>query len=539
MAVYHMSTKPVPRSAGRSAPASAAYRSGDRIEEYSTGKVWDYTRKQGVEHTEIVLPTEAARRDINWARDREQLWNAAEAFEKRKDSRVAREWEIALPHELSKTQRVDLAREFAGEIANRYGCAVDVAIHRPHRLGDDRNHHAHLFATTRTVEAVGLGRKTDIELGDRDRGKKGLGTGADEIKFMRARWETLINQRLKELGIEARVDHRSLKAQGIEREPTVHLGPSVIGMERRGIATEVGDRVREERAAELERAQAKAAELKSLERESREVEKSILDLSGDLKAALKERDQRLALEAEPRTGKRSPFEGLTLGVGRGGAERAAFTGLQLPGDRSPERTLARGEMLQLAPDDLSRALDRYANAWTDAARMPAQGFPVLEHQKVALKEAGAELERIRPGAKQDLGNALAYEPSVHRAMTTLQGPERTAQLLAGLRHEERVRVDPTLRAERLVKAWNGLEVQHERLRGAEHTEAREKVEQGLRGLARDLKHDLELETIVRHRSRALGIEMGSPLDRVMRERNLERAIGLSVPELGRSLGLSR
>jgi ATP-dependent exoDNAse (exonuclease V) alpha subunit len=241
---------------------------GDRIEECSTSKVWDYTRKQGVEHTEIVLPTEVAKRDINWARDREQLWNAAEAFEKRKDARVAREWEIALPHELGRTQRVDLAREFAGEIANRYGCAVDVAIHRPHRLGDHRNHHAYLFATTRTVEAVGLGRKTDIELGDRDRFKKGLENGAKEITPMRARWETLLNQRLKEHGIDAPVDHRSLKARGIEREPTVHLGPSVIGMERRGIQTEVGDRVREERAAELERAQAKAAEVKSLERES-------------------------------------------------------------------------------------------------------------------------------------------------------------------------------------------------------------------------------------------------------------------------------
>jgi ATP-dependent exoDNAse (exonuclease V) alpha subunit len=297
MAVYHMSTKPVPRSAGRSAPASAAYRAGDRIEEYSTGKVWDYTRKQGVEHTEIVLPTEVAKRDINWARDREQLWNAAEAFEKRKDARVAREWEIALPHELGRTQRVDLAREFAGEIANRYGCAVDIAMHRPHRLGDHRNHHAHLFATTRTVEAVGLGRKTDIELGDRDRGKKGLGTGADEITFMRARWEALINQRLKELGIEARVDHRSLKAQGIEREPTVHLGPSVIGMERRGIKTEVGNRVREEQRREMQLKLERAKEFGQLARQSQDIEQSILDLSGDLQAALKERDQHQALEA--------------------------------------------------------------------------------------------------------------------------------------------------------------------------------------------------------------------------------------------------
>jgi len=300
MALYHLTTKPVPRAAGRSAPASAAYRSGEKVLEHSTGQTWDYTRKQGVEHSEIVLPTAAAQRDINWARDREQLWNAAEAAEHRKDSRVAREWEVALPHELGKVQRVELAKEFASEIANRYGCAVDVALHRPHRLGDERNFHAHLLATTRTIEADGFGRKTDIELGDRDRAKKGLGLGAEEIKEMRARWATLTNEHLQEMGFSARVDHRTLKEQGLEREPTVHLGPSVIGMERRGIQTEVGNRVREEKRQEMQLQLERAKELGQLERQGREVEQSILDLSGDLKAALKERDQHQALEAEAR-----------------------------------------------------------------------------------------------------------------------------------------------------------------------------------------------------------------------------------------------
>ena len=308
MAIYHLTTKPVPRAMGRSAPASAAYRAGDRIQEHATGQTWDYSRKQGVEHSEIVLPTSAAKQDINWARDREQLWNAAEAAEKRKDARVAREWEVALPHELDRKHRVELAREFAGELANRYGCAVDVAIHRPHRLGDSRNWHAHLFATTRTVEAMGLGRKTDIELGDRDRGKKGLGLGADEIKEMRARWAEITNERLKEQKLEARIDHRSLKEQGIDREPTVHLGPSVIGMERKGIRTEVGERVREEQRREMELRLEKARELGQLERESQEVRKSMLDLSGDLSKALKERDQVNEIVPEARAEGRSALD---------------------------------------------------------------------------------------------------------------------------------------------------------------------------------------------------------------------------------------
>ena len=151
MAIYHLSVKPVSRGGGRSATAAAAYRAAELVHDHTTGEAFDYTRKRGVEHTEIVLPTAAAKRDINWARDREALWNAAEQAENRSNSRVAREYEVALPHELTELQRRELVRAFAAEIANRHGVAVDVAIHAPHREGDDRNHHAHLLATTRVI----------------------------------------------------------------------------------------------------------------------------------------------------------------------------------------------------------------------------------------------------------------------------------------------------------------------------------------------------------------------------------------------------
>ena len=94
MAIYHLSAKPVRRGAGRSATAAAAYRAGAEIADERTGITFDYTRKQGVEHSEIILPTAAARQDINWPRDRAALWNAAELAEHRKDSRVAREYEL-------------------------------------------------------------------------------------------------------------------------------------------------------------------------------------------------------------------------------------------------------------------------------------------------------------------------------------------------------------------------------------------------------------------------------------------------------------
>jgi hypothetical protein len=117
MASFHLAVKAISRGAGRSATAAAAYRAGVEIEDERTGLVHDYTRKQGVEHQEIVAPDDVPA----WARDRAALWNAAEAVERRKDAKVAREYEIALPAELDAAQRRDLALGFAREISNRYG----------------------------------------------------------------------------------------------------------------------------------------------------------------------------------------------------------------------------------------------------------------------------------------------------------------------------------------------------------------------------------------------------------------------------------
>ena len=303
VAIYHLSTKPISRSGGRSATAAAAYRSAERVHDLTTGEVFDYTRKSGVVHAEIVLPSDAARQDINWARDRQQLWNAAEVAEKRKDARVAREYEVALPHELTRAQRVELVRAFAEQIANRYGVVVDFAIHKPHRAGDDRNHHAHMLATTRQVTATGLGAKAAIEWSDSDRAKKGLSQAKTEIVDIRERWASLTNEALQARGLAARVDHRTLEAQGIEREPTTHLGAAVMGLERRGIETEVGNRIREQRALEVQARLERAAEHGRLEREQLQTTKTILDLSGDLAAAKRERGQARSAgkSAEPST----------------------------------------------------------------------------------------------------------------------------------------------------------------------------------------------------------------------------------------------
>jgi hypothetical protein len=109
MAIYRLSVKPVKRSEGRSATAAAAYRAAELVHDETTGQTFDYTRKRGVEHAEIVLPTAAVKQDINWARDRQALWNEAERVERRSNSRPAREYELALPHEMTREQRVALS----------------------------------------------------------------------------------------------------------------------------------------------------------------------------------------------------------------------------------------------------------------------------------------------------------------------------------------------------------------------------------------------------------------------------------------------
>lgn len=235
MASYHLAVKTVKRSAGRSATAAAAYRSGGVIACEREGRVHDYSRKQGVEDAFILAPEGAP----DWARDRAALWNAAEAAEVRVNAVVAREWELALPAEIGAEARREIATAFARALVERYGVAADVAIHAPHREGDDRNHHAHVLTTTRVVDEDGFGKKTRV--------LDAAQTGGPEIEAMRGVWAELQNDALERVGEVERVDHRSLEAQReaaeergdlvaaeeLTRAPEVKLGPAVNAMERR------------------------------------------------------------------------------------------------------------------------------------------------------------------------------------------------------------------------------------------------------------------------------------------------------------------
>jgi hypothetical protein len=238
MASYHLSVKTIKRSAGRTATAAGAYRAGERIECQREGRVHDYTRKQGIEETFILTPKDAP----DWASDRSRLWNEAEASETRRNSVTAREWELALPSEISAEDRSQITRDFAQELVSRYGVAVDVAIHAPHREGDQRNHHAHVLTSTRRLEAEGFTAKTRVLDSAR--------TGGAEIEQMRGVWAELQNRALERVGEVERVDHRSLEAQReaaldqgdtlsadeLDRDPELKLGPAANSMERRAKA---------------------------------------------------------------------------------------------------------------------------------------------------------------------------------------------------------------------------------------------------------------------------------------------------------------
>ena len=255
MAIYHYTQKPVSRAKGQSAVAGAAYRSAEKLYDQRLGQTFDYSRRRGVEHAEIVLPTAAAQHDIQWARDRESLWNAAEGAEKRKDARIAREHEVALPHELNKTQQIELLRAFALQIANRYNVAVDFALHRPHKKGDQRNFHAHIYSTTREITPTGLGRKASIEWSDTDRSKQGLGKAKQELKVMRERWAELANEHLAHAGLEIRIDHRTLEAQGIGLVPGRKLGLSLERQQSLNLPEHLAEKVAEQRGIAAENGQ--------------------------------------------------------------------------------------------------------------------------------------------------------------------------------------------------------------------------------------------------------------------------------------------
>ena len=225
----HATTEAFSRSTGRNAVAAAAYRSGERLTCEREGSVHDYTAKRGVEHSELVVPERAK----EWATDREAVWNAMEEHSARRNAIIAREWRIGLPHELDAEQRRELAVEHGRMLSERYGVVADVAIHEPDCNGDERNYHAHILLSPREATEYGFGERVGQELSNAERRRAGLGSNSDDLREVREQIADAQNHRLRSLGIETHVEHRSFKDRGIELEPEKHVGPGGVGRERK------------------------------------------------------------------------------------------------------------------------------------------------------------------------------------------------------------------------------------------------------------------------------------------------------------------
>ncbi len=208
MAIYHFSAKVIGRGAGSSAVASAAYRSASRLHDERLDRHHDFSNKTGVVHSEVLLPDGAPEK----LRDRQTLWNAVEAGEKRRDAQLAREVEFAIPRELTREQGVALARDFVQRDFVARGMVADLNVHWDIGSDGQAKPHAHVMLTMREVGPDGFGAK------QRDWNATAL------LQTWRANWASHVNDRLQALGIEARVDHRSYEAQGVGLEPQHKIG---------------------------------------------------------------------------------------------------------------------------------------------------------------------------------------------------------------------------------------------------------------------------------------------------------------------------
>jgi len=310
----------VSRKKGQSAVASAAYRAGERIKDEHRGKWFDYRTHPGILHTEILAPANTP----DWMLDRSELWNAVEKIEKRKDSQVARSIDVGLMSELSLDQNVELIRGFIQEQFVKNGMIADLAIHAPGPDSDERNIHAHILLTTRSVTDSGFGKK------NRD------WDDHDELREWRKAWADHANRALEREGFEARIDHRTLEEQGIDREATTHIGPSGKAMEKTGRNS---DRAQKNR--DIKNANDNIAELQE---ELAESEKRLAELKRQLAAELTEQIEK--------TGQGADASGEGAGQHQAPAQPLQPQGPQPYSENSGPSASAGGKAPSM-PDDLS------------------------------------------------------------------------------------------------------------------------------------------------------------------------------------------
>ena len=239
MAIYHLSMQIISRSKGQSAVASASYRSGEKLYDERSQESKYYKREVQPE-TMILAPSNSP----SWVQNREFLWNEVERTEKRKDSQLAREINIALPKELSNEQQTELIKGYVQDQFVDKGMVADIAIHRD----DKENPHAHIMLTMRTIDEHGFGKKNrewNADFANAKENNRGFVKSSENCLSVREQWSEYANKALEKANIQERITHKSHEDRGLEILPTIHLGHVASDMEKKGIETDRGNINRE------------------------------------------------------------------------------------------------------------------------------------------------------------------------------------------------------------------------------------------------------------------------------------------------------
>ncbi|MCO4111707.1 MobA/MobL family protein [Enterococcus faecalis] len=439
---FHFSVNIISRGKGKSAVASAAYISGEKIKNEWDGVTHDYTKKQGVISKEIFLPDHAPKE----YKDRKTLWNSVELFEKNSNAQLARNFIISLPKELSIEENKKMIEEYVQNNFVKEGMIVDLAIHDESREGN-QNIHAHIMTIVRPINEDGTwGQKSKKEYildekGEKILNKNGkpktrkveLTTWNDKgnVEKWRENFSDICNEYLAKNKIEKRVDHRSFKRQGIKQIPTIHLGASASVMERKGIRTEKGDINREiKKQNEL---------LKNIGNEIKKITSWLAGFKDKLKESYKEYKDQSKKQIENESGLFNLYEYLSFYQEMQENNRAE---LSFYGKRNK------------AIYDLKR----YASGINYLRENKIKTISDLQGHINTLRSKNSEIYKtIKENSQkiEDLNKCLAYAKTVRKTKATYQDYESKKIFKESFYKNNQKEIDQHIRARTLIEKISG------------------------------------------------------------------------------------
>ena len=439
---FHFSVNIISRGKGKSAVASAAYISGEKIKNEWDGVTHDYTKKLGVISKEIFLPDHAPKE----YKDRKILWNSVELFEKNSNAQLARNFIISLPKELSIEENKKMIEEYVQNNFVKEGMIVDLAIHDESREGN-QNIHAHIMTIVRPINEDGTwGQKSKKEYILDEKGEKVLNKNGKpktrkvelttwndkgNVEKWRENFSNLCNEYLAKNKIEKRVDHRSFKRQGIKQIPTIHLGASASAMERKGIRTEKGDINREiKKQNEL---------LKNIGNEIKKITSWLAGFKEKLKESYKEYKDQSKKQIENESGLFNLYEYLSFYQEMQENNRAE---LSFYGKRNK------------AIYDLKR----YASGINYLRENKIKTISDLQGHINTLRSKNSEIYKtIKENSQkiEDLNKCLAYAKTVRKTKATYQDYESKKILKESFYKNNQKEIDQYIRARNLIEKISG------------------------------------------------------------------------------------